>query len=108
MSTSTPHTSAPQQDAPGVVVRPPRLYLAALVLGLLLEFFMPASLIDFTWLEPHQRIIGIAFSVCGILLMSLCMVRFREAGTNVPQICRRKQSLNTALTRTRAIPSMWR
>ncbi len=81
---STPHSSAPQQDAPGVVVRPPRLYLVALVLGLLLEFFLPASLFDFTWLEPHQRMIGVALSVCGILLMSLCMVQFRNAGTNVP------------------------
>lgn len=77
-------SGAIQNDNPGVVVRPPRLYLAALALGLLVEFLLPSSLLDLNWLEPHQRIIGTAFAACGFVLLSLCMMEFRRAGTNVP------------------------
>ena len=84
MSAPATHTATSQEDAPGVVARPPRLYLAALGLGLLLEFFFPASIFDFTWLEPHQRLFGVALSACGFLLLSACMMEFRRAGTNVP------------------------
>ncbi len=73
-----------QDDKPGVVVRPPLLYAGALVLGLVIEFLLPSSLLDLTWLEPHQRVIGVAISTCGFVLLSLCMMEFRRAGTNVP------------------------
>lgn len=71
-------------DTPGVVVRPPRLYVAALGLGLLIEFLMPSSLLDLSWLEPHQRSIGSAISVLGFVLLTACMMVFHKAGTNVP------------------------
>ena len=75
---------ARRADNPDVVIRPPRLYLAALILGLLIEFILPSSLLDLNWLEPHQRIIGAAIAACGFVLLSLCMMEFRRAGTNVP------------------------
>lgn len=71
-------------DHPRVAVRPPRLYTLALVLGLVLELLMPSSVLDLIWLEPHQRIIGAAVFACGFVLMTVCMMEFRNAGTSVP------------------------
>ncbi len=78
------HPREQTDDMPGVAVRPPRLYLAALAIGLLIEFFLPTSILDITWLEPHQRLIGTAISACGFILLTFCMMEFRKARTNVP------------------------
>ena len=79
-----PAANATNGDTPDVAMRPPRLYLGALTIGLLIEFFLPTSILDITWLEPHQRLIGTAISACGFLLLTACMLEFHRARTNVP------------------------
>ncbi|MDP7549325.1 MAG: isoprenylcysteine carboxylmethyltransferase family protein [Alphaproteobacteria bacterium] len=67
-------------DNPGVIIRPPRLYLGALALGLTLDYFKPAP-----WLPNQvQYPVGLAMIAAGIALAALAMRRFRAAGTNIP------------------------
>ncbi len=67
-------------DNPGVIVRPPRLFLGALALGLVLDYFKPAP-----WLPmPVQYPLGLALIAGGIALLVLALGRFKAAGTNVP------------------------
>lgn len=71
---------ATRTDNPGVIVRPPRLYLAALGLGLTLDYFKPAP-----WLPmPVKYPVGLALIAAGLGLMAMAMARFKAAGTNVP------------------------
>ena len=71
---------AARPDNPGVIVRPPRLFLGALGLGLILDYFKPAP-----WLPvPVQYPVGLALVALGVTLMALAMGRFKAAGTNVP------------------------
>ncbi|MGH7948784.1 MAG: methyltransferase family protein [Candidatus Binataceae bacterium] len=70
------------QDNPGTVVRPPRLYLAALVAGIMLGLIWPAPIVTDT---PFGRVVaGIAIVGAGVWLMSIAMKLFSSAGTNVP------------------------
>ncbi len=70
------------QDNPGTVVRPPRLYLGALLAGIVLGMIWPAPIISDA---PFGRIIvGIAIVGAGAWLMSIAMKLFSGAGTNVP------------------------
>lgn len=69
-----------QPDNPGVIIRPPRLFLGALALGLILDYFKPAP-----WLpNTVQFPLGLALIAGGIALMGLAIGRFKAAGTNVP------------------------
>jgi protein-S-isoprenylcysteine O-methyltransferase Ste14 len=68
-------------DNPGVIARPPLLYLSSLILGLALDFAAPIRLAD----DPTpQHVAGGLLLVAGIGLMTVAMRRFRAAGTNVP------------------------
>ena len=67
-------------DNPGVIIRPPRLFLGALGLGLILDYFKPAP-----WLPmPVQYPVGLALIAAGVALMVLAIGRFKAAGTNIP------------------------
>ncbi len=67
-------------DTAGVAVRPPVLYLGTLFLGGLIDLVFPAPLPDFAARLPTA---GLAL-VAGLVLLTLCFVRFKAAGTNVP------------------------
>ena len=67
-------------DNPGVVVRPPRLYLGALGPGLALDYFKPVP-----WLPmPVQYPVGLALIAAGVALVFFVVGRFKAAGRNVP------------------------
>ena len=77
--------SAEDTDIAGVIVRPPVLFLTALLLGILLEFVRPlggglanASL--------AQLAAGAVLAGAGITLLVAAMRRFTAAGTNVPTV----------------------
>jgi protein-S-isoprenylcysteine O-methyltransferase Ste14 len=75
--------SADVKDGPDVVVRPPRLYLASLVLGLILHFLWPVSL----GLPAAFRFsIGPFVTAFGVLVVGVAIRGFKAAGTNVPTI----------------------
>ncbi|MGH7863706.1 MAG: methyltransferase family protein, partial [Candidatus Binataceae bacterium] len=69
-------------DNPGTAVRPPRLYLGALVAGIVLGLIWSAPIVSDA---PTGRIVvGLAIVAAGVWLMSIAMKLFSTAGTNVP------------------------
>jgi hypothetical protein len=71
------------EDRRGTVVRPPRLYLGFLLLGLALDYRWPLSL----GLPAALRFsAGPTLIVFGFALRSIAMRQFKKAGTNVPTI----------------------
>lgn len=70
-------------DTPGAAVRPPRLYLAALVAGLALDYGLPlpVDIGAFT-----VRVLGAALVLAGAALMAWAIACFRHAGTNIPTV----------------------
>ena len=77
--------SAEDTDIAGVVVRPPVLFLAALLLGCLLEYALP--------LGPgllHGSLVQLAAGAVligsGTALLAAAMRKFNAAGTNVPTV----------------------
>jgi protein-S-isoprenylcysteine O-methyltransferase Ste14 len=76
-------TEPPIADNPGTLVRPPRLYLAGLLLGGLLEYLVPSpNLIPELWqFSGAGALIGVGL---GIAVKSFLF--FDEAGTNVPTV----------------------
>jgi protein-S-isoprenylcysteine O-methyltransferase Ste14 len=72
-------------DLPQVVVRPPRLLLAALAVGLLLDHVLPQPGWGEAWFGSGLRYGGGGgLLILGILLMGWAMGRFRAAATPVP------------------------
>jgi len=68
-------------DTPGVVMRPPRLYLAALAIGIAADAMMPGGSAFPAWLSFF---VGALLMVGGVAIMALSMRGFSRAGTNVP------------------------
>lgn len=73
--------TGPSSDRPDVIARPPRLALAALVVGLALDYAWPAPVLPGT---AMQYAAGSVLIVAGLALVLAAMGRFRKAGTNVP------------------------
>jgi protein-S-isoprenylcysteine O-methyltransferase Ste14 len=71
--------AATQPDNPGVIARPPLLYLGALAVGLALHYVWPLA----PWNGPGRSIAGLALIALGAALLFACLRRFRGAGTNV-------------------------
>ena len=67
------------QDSPDVIARPPRVVLAFLAAGFMLDQFMLAPFLY----EPVQYLGGAGLLIGGIALMSAAMKRFRAIGTSV-------------------------
>ncbi|MFQ5773697.1 MAG: methyltransferase family protein [Kiloniellaceae bacterium] len=72
-------TGARANDKAGVLVRPPFVYLGALVLAFGIDRVWPVSLLP----AGVQYSGGTALIVLGALVMALAVRRFRAAGTNV-------------------------
>jgi protein-S-isoprenylcysteine O-methyltransferase Ste14 len=73
--TATPN----DDDHLGVVARPPRIVLATLALGFVLEWLGPTHLPG----GAFRIALGLALVAGGVALMAAAMRRFRAAGTHV-------------------------
>lgn len=70
------------RDTPGVIAPPPLLAAAAVVLGLLLDWLLPAYLLRVLLSFPERMVIGIVLMAGGVALIIPANLAFREAGTN--------------------------
>ena len=70
------------KDNPGVIVFPPLILLAVLVLGLLLDYLLPLG-----WLSalPHtpRLVVGLLLFLCGASFPIRARRAFKAAGTNI-------------------------
>jgi len=74
-----------EQSHANVVIRPPLLYLGALVLGVSMEAVWPLGAGLFA--PPlRQAVIGIVLVMSGSVLLGLAAGCFRKAGTNIPTV----------------------
>lgn len=67
-------------DNPGAIVRPPRLYLAALIIGIAADSVAPVASFP-AWLSFG---VGAVLIIGGVILLALAMRYFGKAETNVP------------------------
>lgn len=74
---------AEARDTPGVIAPPPLLAVGAVVIGLLLDWLLPAYVIRVLLSYPERMVIGIVLVAAGLALVISANVAFREAGTNV-------------------------
>jgi len=71
------------KDNPGVIAPPPLLLLAAIVLGLLLDWLAPAYILVTLLSWPVRVILAIVLIVPAAFLQLTAMRRFHAAGTHV-------------------------
>jgi protein-S-isoprenylcysteine O-methyltransferase Ste14 len=77
----TSHTVS-SADHPDAVVRPPRLYLAALVAAYALDWWWPTTFLPAGSAWP----LGAVLIAAGVAIMTVAVRQFRRAGTNVPTV----------------------
>jgi protein-S-isoprenylcysteine O-methyltransferase Ste14 len=70
-------------DTPGVIAPPPLLALAAVVLGLLLDYVAPAYLLDVLLSWGTRIILGLELIAAGLALVFVARNTFVAAGTRV-------------------------
>ena len=68
------------KDNPGVIARPPRLYLGALAIGLLVDWAWPVAVIP----TAYQFALGGICGATGLTILFQAMRQFQAQGTNVP------------------------
>jgi protein-S-isoprenylcysteine O-methyltransferase Ste14 len=71
------------RDAPGVIAPPPLIALAAVVIGLALDWLMPAYVLTVLLSWGTRIILGFELIVAGLALMIVARRKFLAAGTNV-------------------------
>jgi protein-S-isoprenylcysteine O-methyltransferase Ste14 len=71
-----------KRDTPGVIVFPPLILLAVLVLGLVLDYLRPLGIVD-TLPRILRSIVGIALFLFGASLVVRVRRAFEAAGTNI-------------------------
>jgi protein-S-isoprenylcysteine O-methyltransferase Ste14 len=76
-------TMTEARDSAGVIAPPPLIALAAVVLGLALDWLLPAYLLTVLLSWPERIVIGVGLIVAGAGLAVPAMRRFRSAGTHV-------------------------
>ena len=69
-----------QGDNPGVIARPPFVYLVSILAGCVLEIFWPLPVVP-SWLGV---VLGPALVATGAILFALAGRRFLQAGTPLP------------------------
>lgn len=79
--------SAPEaggrSDTAGVIAPPPLLALIAIVLGLVLDWLLPAYLLGVLLSWGTRILLGVELIVAGLVLAILAERQFRRAGTEV-------------------------
>jgi protein-S-isoprenylcysteine O-methyltransferase Ste14 len=70
-------------DNPGVIAPPPLIALAALVLGLALDWFLPPFILRGLFGFWTLLVLGGILIAAGVVLASLAIRNFRQAATNV-------------------------
>lgn len=75
--------TAPDPDGPGVVARPPRIYLAFTALGLALHWLRPVALLPAGTPPALGYAAGGVLAGLGVAIMAIAVRQFRRAGTNV-------------------------
>jgi hypothetical protein len=105
---AAPGGSGPQdQDHAGVRIPPPKLFLAGLALGFLLEWLWPLGW--FAGLPTLPRLgLGAVLTLAGVALMASAMGLFKKAGTAIPHGSRRPPSSPPASIASRATRSISR
>ena len=68
------------KDNPGVIARPPRLYLGALAIGLLVDGAWPVAVIP----NAYQFAFGGICGATGLTILLQAMRQFQAQGTNIP------------------------
>lgn len=66
-----------EQSGTGIKLPPPVIYLAALIIGVVLDYVWPFSSIPVTWGD----VIGSVLILASILLVPTVLIRFKKAGT---------------------------
>jgi protein-S-isoprenylcysteine O-methyltransferase Ste14 len=73
-----------QADNPGVIARPPRIFLGFLIVGVILDRVWPAVAAAQPFGGGMRFIPALALLSLGVATLTSAMRRFRAAGTNVP------------------------
>jgi protein-S-isoprenylcysteine O-methyltransferase Ste14 len=71
-------------DTPDVIAPPPLIFVAAVVLGLLLEWLLPVYVLSVLFYGTGRIIIGLLLIGAGAALGIAAERTFRAAGTNAP------------------------
>jgi protein-S-isoprenylcysteine O-methyltransferase Ste14 len=72
-------TAVAANAVPGVVAKPPKIYLAFLAVGVTAEALWPSPMFD----DPWWRLAGAAFVAAGLVLMMVAYRQFTGRGTPV-------------------------
>ncbi len=70
--------SGRERDNPGVIARPPRIYLAFLLVGMALDYVWPVPVLA----GNVRYAVGFALILLGVCVMALALQQFRRAGTS--------------------------
>jgi len=70
------------KDTAGVIAPPPLLALATIILGLLLDWLLPAYVLNVFLSGTVRTILGVAFIGAGLALVIAANIVFRTAGTH--------------------------
>jgi protein-S-isoprenylcysteine O-methyltransferase Ste14 len=73
-----------QADSPGVVARPPRIYLGFLIAGVIIDRVWPAVITAQPSGGSIRFVPAALLILIGMAILTSAMRRFRAAGTNVP------------------------
>ena len=71
-------------DHPGVLIRPPRLYLAGLIFAFALDAFWPLAIFGYQTNSMHLYVAGGLLAILGLALGLTAVRALLRAGTNVP------------------------
>ncbi|HXF90201.1 MAG TPA: isoprenylcysteine carboxylmethyltransferase family protein, partial [Xanthobacteraceae bacterium] len=78
---TSPDTTSP--DTPGVIAPPPLIALAAVVIGIALDWLLPIDILTVALPFWPRLVIGFAFAAAGSALALAGVWLFKTAGTNV-------------------------
>lgn len=73
-----------ESDIPGVILPPPLLALAVIVLGLFLDWLLPLHLLTLFLSFSARLVIGLPLIGVGLAMMIVGRSTFQRVGTNIP------------------------
>jgi protein-S-isoprenylcysteine O-methyltransferase Ste14 len=79
MATSGGHDGAGDRDVPGIVVRPPLVYLSAILLGFAFQRLWPVAVVP----QSARAPLGIPLVAVALILFVWAVSEFRRAGTGL-------------------------